>query len=201
VKGNSSEMAMSRPCSVPDCKQSCFKGNYCGAHYRQFVQGEEVKAKGAGAGGGSAIGGLDEGKLRMVFKGLDINGDGTLDASELTSAFAKNGQKPALSEVYAMIAQFDTTGKKSVNFSEFLTMVAKVKSGEVPASTGIPSLITGAWEDYIVAVNKKPEKPVPRKVGGGAAQPEAPQGEKYVLKKKKVVYKNAPAKKSFADLP
>jgi len=192
---------VSKSCSVPECKQNAFKGGYCGTHYRQYVQGEEVKAKAGGSGG------VDEGKLRTIFRSLDLNGDGTLDAAELQTAFAKSGQKPALSEVYAMIAQFDTTGTKSVNFTDFCTMVDKVRSGAVPSSTGLPSLITGAWEDYIIAVNRKPEKNIPKKIGGkggGEAQPEKPQGEKYVIKKKgpmKIVYKNLPAKKGLADLP
>jgi hypothetical protein len=35
--------------------------------------------------------------------GIDLNGDNTLDAAELATAFGKNGQKPSLSEVQAMV--------------------------------------------------------------------------------------------------
>jgi len=183
-----------------------FKGGYCGSHYRQFVQGEEVKSKPAG-GAGDRKEMPDEGKLRTIFRALDLNGDGTLDAAELQTAFAKSGQKPSLAEVASMIAEYDSSGNKSIDFKDFTTMVQRVSSGAVPSSTGLPSLITGAWEDFIIAVNKKPEKPQPKKIGGkggGEAQPEAPQGQKYVIKKKgpmKVVYKNLPTKKDFKDLP
>jgi len=138
---------------------------------------------------------------------LDTNGDKTLDVHELTAAFAKHGKKPALSEVYAMIAEVDTTGKKTVDFNEFCNMMVKVKKGDMPSGALFPSLITSALEDFIVAANKKPEKNIPTKIGGkggGEAQPEKPQGEKYIIKKKgpqRKIYKNLPAKKDLTELP
>jgi len=126
---------------------------------------------------------------------------------ELTVALAKHGKKPALAEVYAMIADVDTTGKKTVDFNEFCALYAKIKRGEVPAAANLAGLITSAWEDFTVAVNKPVEKQVPKKIGGkggGEAQPEAKQGEKYVLKKKgpvKKIYSNLPAKKDLTELP
>ncbi|GAM18856.1 hypothetical protein SAMD00019534_020310 [Acytostelium subglobosum LB1] len=144
--------------------------------------------------------------LERIYKQLDTNGDNVLDVNELSVAFAKAGQKPTLSEVYAMISLVDTTGKGTVGFDDFCTMVEKVHRGELPASTGIPSLIKGAWEDYIVSVNKPVEKNIPTKVskkGKGEAHAEAPQGEKYKIggKTQKATYKNLPGKRSLTDLP
>ena len=39
--------------------------------------------------------------------------------------------------------------------------------GSLPRTTGIPSLITGAWEDYITSLNKPVEKPKVIKVMKG----------------------------------
>jgi hypothetical protein len=145
-------------------------------------------------------------KLLKIFKSLDLNGDGELDATELSKAFEKSGQKPTLAEIYSMIATLDTTGSQTVNFDEFCTMVEKVYNGQLPKSTGIPSLIKGAWEDYIVNLNKPVEKNKVIKVvkgGRGEAKPDAPQGQKYKIEGKviKKTYNNLPPKKSLDDLP
>ena len=64
-------------------------------------------------------------------------------------------------------------------------------------------------EEYIKDINKPVEAPkIIAKFGGGKgggeANNSAPQGQKYVLKKKgpkTVKYENLPSKKSLADLP
>lgn len=53
---------------------------------------------------------LDQEKLRMVFRAIDTDGDGTLNATEIGKAFERNGTKPSLTEIYAMIAEYDTDG-------------------------------------------------------------------------------------------
>eukprot|EP01133_Synstelium_polycarpum_P013307 gene13307-15642_t len=144
--------------------------------------------------------------LQRIFKALDVNGDNILDANELAIAFNKAGQKPSLSEIYAMISQVDSSGKGTVGFDDFCLMVEKVHRGEMPSSTGIASLIKGAWEDYIEAINKPVEKNVPIKVsksGKGEVHKDAEQGQIYKIggKTKKATYKNLPAARSIADLP
>ncbi|EFA83364.1 hypothetical protein PPL_04157 [Heterostelium album PN500] len=144
--------------------------------------------------------------LERIFKQLDTNGDNILDVNELSIAFGKAGQKPSLSEIYAMIQQVDSTGKGTVSFDDFCKLVERVHRGELPSSTGIASLIKGAWEDFIVSVNKPVEKNIPTKVskkGKGEAHAEAPQGEKYKIggKTKKATYNHLPQKKSLVDLP
>ncbi|EGG16391.1 hypothetical protein DFA_09423 [Cavenderia fasciculata] len=146
-------------------------------------------------------------QLSKLFKGLDKNSDGILDSEELSQAFSRSGgPKPSLAEIHSMIKQVDTSGKGVVGFDDFVKMCENVKSGSLPSSTGIPSLITGAWEEHFEAVNKPVEKNVPiskSKKGKGEASPEAEQGQKYALKGKTVraTYNNLPSKKSLADLP
>jgi hypothetical protein len=145
-------------------------------------------------------------KLQSIFKSIDLDGDGVLTAPEILKAFEKSGQKPSLSEVYAMIKSVDTKGNQTVDFGDFCTMVEKVNRGELPRVTGIASLIKGAWEEYIVNINKPVEKNKVIKVmkgGKGEAKPEAPQGSKYKLEGKvsKKSYNNLPEKKSLSNLP
>jgi len=145
-------------------------------------------------------------KLLSIFKSIDINGDNVLDPTEILKAFEKYGEKPPMSDIYAMVEKVDTDKDGTVNFDEFCDMVEKVHRGELPRATGIASLIKGAWEDYIQNVNKPVEKNKVVKVGGkggGVANNEAPQGQKFKIEKKgaKKMYDNLPQKKSLNDLP
>ena len=84
---------------------------------------------------------MDEGRLRRIFDDLDVNKDGSLDVTELTRAFSKTGESPSIAQIYAYIAEVDTTGSKTVEFDEFVSMVDKIRSGALPSNTGIASLI------------------------------------------------------------
>jgi hypothetical protein len=47
--------------------------------------------------------------------------------------------------VRVQIVQAAGAEAKTVNFKEFCAMVDKVRSGAMPSTTGIPSLIKSAW--------------------------------------------------------
>jgi hypothetical protein len=150
----------------------------------------------------------DERKLRLTFNSLDLNGDGELDAAELTKAFEKIGSTPSLAEVYGYIEEVGGKGKKTLNFEDFRNMLERMKNGQIATNTGVPSLIKEAFEDYIKQSNKPVEKNKPvARIGGrgkGVANENAPQGQKYVIQKKGpriVKYNNLPEKKTLADLP
>jgi len=147
---------------------------------------------------------LDDEHLRKVFRTLDLDGDGSLNAQELLKAFEKTGSRPTLTEVYAMIAQVDTNGDKAVSFEEFKDMAEKIKTHQIPATTGLPQLIKSVWEDYIAQLNKPLEKNKITVVKTATKYlDEAPQGQKYKLGQKKKGYRagSLPPKKSFSDLP
>jgi len=145
----------------------------------------------------------DEERLRKIFRSIDLDGDGSLNATEITKAFEKSGSKPSPTEVFAMIAEADTTGNGVIDFNEFVQMFEKVKSGAMPKTTGLAQLIKTMWEDYIEQINKPVEKNKMMKGKGSEYKNEAPQGEKYKLGSKKKGYKpgSLPAKKDFDDLP
>lgn len=86
-------------------------------------------------------------KLRKIFNAIDIDGDQKLSAAEILKAFEKEGgKKPTLSEVHAMINEVDEDKDGALNFHEFCVMVERVHRGELPRTTGIPSLIKGFFE-------------------------------------------------------
>jgi len=148
-------------------------------------------------------------KLYSIFHSLDINGDKTLDVSELQKAFAKSNasSQPSVAEIKALISTVTEGKSDTVDFDKFKVMMQMVESGSLPLSHDITNwLKTKAFEEIIAAQNKPVVHHKPIKIGGkggGEANAEAPQGEKYKLVKKgpqQKIYKNLPEKKNLEDL-
>jgi len=148
-------------------------------------------------------------KLYSIFHSLDINGDKTLDVSELQKAFSmsKASNQPSVAEIKALISTVTEGKSDSVDFDKFKVMMKMVDNGSLPISSDITNwLKTKAFEEIIASQNKPVVHHKPTKIGGkggGEAHSEAPQGEKYKLVKKgpqQKVYKNLPEKKTLEDL-
>jgi calmodulin len=65
-------------------------------------------------------------EFRDAFNIFDKDGDGRVNVKELSTVFRALGQNPSMSEVEAMVADVDTEGTHTVEFSEFLEMMAKL---------------------------------------------------------------------------
>ena len=65
-------------------------------------------------------------EFKEVFSIFDRNGDGTISKKELGKAIRKSvGQTLSESELQGMIDEVDADGSGSIDFTEFLTMMAK----------------------------------------------------------------------------
>ena len=62
--------------------------------------------------------------IREAFEMFDVDGSGDIDVSELMSAMRALGMKPKEGEVKAMIAEVDDDGGGTIDFQEFLMMMA-----------------------------------------------------------------------------
>jgi calmodulin len=60
-----------------------------------------------------------------AFSLFDKDGDGTITAKDLGTAMRSLGQNPTESEVQAMINEVDTAGNSTIDFSQFLTLMAR----------------------------------------------------------------------------
>ena len=58
----------------------------------------------------------DRDALAKLFRALDLDGNGSLNANEITNAFAKIGLTPTLVEVGAMIKEHDRDGNGELSF-------------------------------------------------------------------------------------
>ena len=157
----------------------------------------------------------DRDTLSKLFQSLDLDSNGSLNASEISKAFGKIGLTPTLAEIGAMIKEHDRDGGGELSFEEFCLVCDRVQSGSLPATTGIAKLIKAVWEEYLATVNKpvlKNEKEtqvtVERKVEIGKGfvmvdgrwqHPEKVTEIEHVQKKYKPG--TLPAKKSLSDLP
>ncbi|KAF8652900.1 hypothetical protein AX16_004088 [Volvariella volvacea WC 439] len=59
-----------------------------------------------------------------VFKTFDTSGDGAITVVELEAALRSLGQNPTREEVRTMISGFDEDGSGTIDFNEFLQLVA-----------------------------------------------------------------------------
>lgn len=64
-------------------------------------------------------------EFREAFKIFDKDGDGRITVKELGTVMKSLGQYPSQRELEEMVAEVDTDGNKTVEFSEFLDMMAK----------------------------------------------------------------------------
>ena len=64
-------------------------------------------------------------EFREAFLVFDKDGDGTITTKELGIVMRSLGQNPTESELEDMIADVDTDGNGTIDFPEFLTMMAR----------------------------------------------------------------------------
>jgi len=66
---------------------------------------------------------LAEAAMWRVFREFDVNGDGTIECSELSKVFAEMGRELSPAEVQRMIALVDQDGSKSVQYGELMNFL------------------------------------------------------------------------------
>lgn len=64
-------------------------------------------------------------EFREAFGLFDKNGDGTISSNELGTIMRSLGQNPTESELQDMINEVDVDGNGTIDFDEFLNMMAK----------------------------------------------------------------------------
>lgn len=70
-------------------------------------------------------------EYKEAFSLFDQDGDGCITVAELGSVMNSMGQKPTLQELHDMINEVDEDGNGSIEFEEFITLMAKkAKSGK-----------------------------------------------------------------------
>jgi len=65
--------------------------------------------------------------FKAVFKSFDVDGDNTIDVTELGNALGKLGREVTPAEVATMIARVDTDGGGSIEFPEFVMLLKSLK--------------------------------------------------------------------------
>jgi len=68
-------------------------------------------------------------EMKAAFALFDKDGDGRITAKELGDAMRKLGQKPTDKEILAMIKEVDTDQNGTVEFEEFVVMMAQKLGG------------------------------------------------------------------------
>ncbi|CAM9157581.1 unnamed protein product [Ectocarpus fasciculatus] len=68
-------------------------------------------------------------ELRENFQLFDKNGDGTIDARELSEILTKLGEHVSAGDVAKYLADADTDGDHKVSFNEFVTYVNTIRTG------------------------------------------------------------------------
>ena len=64
-------------------------------------------------------------EYREAFNIFDADGDGRITAKELGTVMRSLGQNPSPQELEEMIAEVDTDGSKTIEFTEFVDMMQK----------------------------------------------------------------------------
>jgi len=68
-------------------------------------------------------------EFRNVFESFDKDNSGQIDAKEMTEALVALKEKADPATVSALIAELDTDGSQTIDFSEFLAVIASLRSG------------------------------------------------------------------------
>jgi Ca2+-binding EF-hand superfamily protein len=73
-------------------------------------------------------------EFKEAFSIFDKNGDGKISPSELGTVMRALGQNPTQQELNDLVNEIDTNGDSMIEFSEFLTMMARqIKEQDVEA--------------------------------------------------------------------
>jgi Ca2+-binding EF-hand superfamily protein len=62
-------------------------------------------------------------EYKEVFSGFDRDGDGTIDAGELSAVLGSFGVTPSVAELTQMVADVDLDQSGAIDFAEFVTMM------------------------------------------------------------------------------
>ena len=68
--------------------------------------------------------------VRGLFEGIDTDGGGEIDATELRELLGTLGRKVTEEQTRKMIAEVDTDGGGTVGFEEFLTLIARESAAQ-----------------------------------------------------------------------
>ncbi len=85
--------------------------------------------------------------LKIVFDMFDYNGDGSIDALELKSAMKRSmGVELSETELQDFMREFDIDGNGTIDFCEFVNLMAATKSGggEIPTAHKTTDTATAA---------------------------------------------------------
>ena len=66
-----------------------------------------------------------------LFSLIDIDGGGSIDASELQTLFASIGTIISLEEAEAVVAEYDLDGGGTIDFTEFMILIYKIQRGTI----------------------------------------------------------------------
>ena len=72
----------------------------------------------------------DEDMIRMAFRVLDKDGDGTISVNELGALFKCFGAKKSVTELEQILLKYDDDGSGEIEFDEFKTLLEN--DGEHP---------------------------------------------------------------------
>lgn len=100
---------------------SAVEGEVSSAKSAKSAKGK-AKAKGGGGGASSTAASLPadvQAELKKTFQNYDLNGDGSIDATELRHAVRALGAAPA--EAERLLADYDVDGDGSISFDEVRT--------------------------------------------------------------------------------
>ena len=107
------------------------------------------------------------GGCAQAFALFDKDGDGTITTKELGTVMRSLGQNPTEAELQDMINEVDADGNGTIDFPEFLNLMArKMKVGRVAANS--PPHLESALE--VGGVQPAPRVPAGHRSRGGAAR-------------------------------
>ena len=70
----------------------------------------------------------DDARLRKIFVRYDLDGDGTIDRTELRRAFADAKTPTSEAQIELLFSKFDTDGNGALDFNEFKAFINQIES-------------------------------------------------------------------------
>jgi len=186
-------------CAVANCKAQAFKHGYCVDHYRlnpsQTAQPDGFTDD-------------EVAKFKQTFSEFDSDGNGTIDQKELQRAITKTGAaQPTKVEIDELLAEVDLNRNGGIELDEFLTMISKIRSGQLKSKSGMANNLKSRFEQKakeLTAVKAAPkaEKKITKYEWDSANTTSNADGKfKKGKKGVKITYNDLPAKKNLSDLP